>query len=73
MISEGEMLFQLGAVMLLAFLGEVLASRFKQSVMIGYIVIGIFLGPYIHIGNPISCASGSSIGGSGAGLFISIS
>ena len=49
MISEGEMLFQLGAVMLLAFLGAVLASRFKQSVMIGYIVIGIFLGPYIHI------------------------
>ena len=49
MISEGEMLFQLGAVMLLAFLGAVLASRFRQSVMIGYIVIGIFLGPFIHV------------------------
>jgi CPA2 family monovalent cation:H+ antiporter-2 len=49
MISEGEMLFQLGAIMLLAFLGAVLASRMRQSVMIGYIIIGIFLGPYIHI------------------------
>ncbi len=49
MVSEGEMLFQLGAIMLLAFLGAVLASRMRQSVMIGYIIIGIFLGPYIHI------------------------
>jgi CPA2 family monovalent cation:H+ antiporter-2 len=49
MISEGEMLFQLGAVMLLAFVGAVLASKARQSVMIGYIIIGIFLGPYIHL------------------------
>jgi len=49
MISEGEMLFELGAIMLLAFLGAVLASRLRQSVMIGYIVIGVLLGPFIHI------------------------
>jgi len=49
MVSEGEMLFQLGAIMLLAFLGAMLAGRMRQSVMIGYIIVGVFLGPFIHI------------------------
>lgn len=49
MVSEGEMLFQLGAIMLLAFLGAVMAGRMKQSVMIGYIIVGILIGPFIHL------------------------
>lgn len=48
MISEGELVFQMGAVMLLAFMGALLASKFNQSVMIGYIIVGIVIGPFMH-------------------------
>ncbi|MEM4263102.1 MAG: cation:proton antiporter [Thermoplasmata archaeon] len=47
MISEGELMFQLGAIMLLAFIGAAIAGRINQSVMIGYIFVGVFIGPYI--------------------------
>jgi len=47
MISEGELMFQMGAIMLLAFIGAAAAKKFNQSVMIGYIVVGIFLGPFM--------------------------
>jgi CPA2 family monovalent cation:H+ antiporter-2 len=46
MISEGELMFQLGAIMLLAFIGATIAGKINQSVMIGYIFVGIFIGPY---------------------------
>ncbi len=49
MISESEMMFQLGAIMLLAFIAATLAGKMNQSVMIGYIVIGVFIGPRISI------------------------
>ncbi len=49
MISESEMMFQLGAIMLLAFIAATLAGRMNQSVMIGYIVIGVFIGPRISV------------------------
>lgn len=49
MISEPEILFQLGAIMLLAFIAATVAGRASQSVMIGYIVIGILIGPKISI------------------------
>ena len=42
---SGLVLFQLGAVMLLAFLGAFLASKLNQSVIIGYIIAGILIGP----------------------------
>ncbi len=45
MVTEAELLFQLGAILLLAFIAASLAGRANQSVMIGYIVIGIFIGP----------------------------
>jgi CPA2 family monovalent cation:H+ antiporter-2 len=45
MISEAELLFQMGAIMLLAFLAATLAGRMNQSVMIGYIIVGVFIGP----------------------------
>lgn len=35
--------------MLLAFMGAAAASKLNQSVMIGYIIVGILLGPFIHI------------------------
>jgi CPA2 family monovalent cation:H+ antiporter-2 len=49
MISESELLFQLGAIMLLAFIAATMARKLNQTVMIGYIIIGIFIGPKISI------------------------
>jgi len=49
MISESELMFQLGAIMLLAFIAATMARRLNQTVMIGYILIGIFIGPKISI------------------------
>jgi len=48
MMSEGELIFQMGAIMLLAFIGALLASKLNQSVMIGYILIGVLIGPSMH-------------------------
>ena len=45
MVTEAELLFQLGAILLLAFMAASLAGRANQSVMVGYIVIGILIGP----------------------------
>lgn len=47
MISESELMFQMGTIMLLAFVAATLAGRLNQSVMIGYIVIGALIGPKI--------------------------
>ncbi|HUS56894.1 MAG TPA: cation:proton antiporter [Thermoplasmata archaeon] len=49
MVTEAQLLFQLGAILLLAFLAASLAGRAKQSVMIGYILIGILIGPKMSI------------------------
>jgi CPA2 family monovalent cation:H+ antiporter-2 len=45
----GGMMLQLGTVLLLAFLGATVASRLRVSVIIGYIVAGILIGPHIAI------------------------
>ena len=42
-------MFQLGAIMLLAFIGAAIAGRINQSVMIGYIFVGVFIGPFIDL------------------------
>jgi CPA2 family monovalent cation:H+ antiporter-2 len=49
MISESELLFQLGAIMLLAFIAATMARKLSQTVMIGYILIGVFIGPKISV------------------------
>lgn len=46
---EADLLIQLGAILLLAFIAASLAGRANQSVMIGYILIGIVIGPKISI------------------------
>jgi CPA2 family monovalent cation:H+ antiporter-2 len=46
-LSGSELMFQIGALMLIAFIGAMLASRFKQSVILGYLVAGIVIGPYM--------------------------
>ncbi|MEW5748085.1 MAG: cation:proton antiporter [Candidatus Thermoplasmatota archaeon] len=49
MDTEAQLLFQMGAIMLLAFLAATMARRANQSVMIGYIAIGILIGPKISL------------------------
>ena len=45
---DAELLFQLGAIMLLAFIAATVAGKMNQSVMIGYIIIGAFIGPKMN-------------------------
>ena len=49
MVTEAELLFQLGAILLLAFIAASLAGKANQSVMLGYIVIGILIGPKMSV------------------------
>lgn len=42
-----EVMLQVGLVMLLAFIGAGLATKLKQSVIIGYILVGILIGPFM--------------------------
>ena len=48
-MTDSSLVFELGAIMLVAFAGAAIATRSKQSVILAYIVVGIFIGPYIHI------------------------
>jgi CPA2 family monovalent cation:H+ antiporter-2 len=49
MMTDSELLFQLGAIMLLAFIAATMARKLNQTVMIGYILIGIFIGPKMSV------------------------
>jgi len=49
MISDAELMFQLGSIMLLAFIAATLAGKLNQSVMVGYIIIGVLIGPKMSI------------------------
>ncbi len=49
METEAQLLFQMGAIMLLAFIAATMARKVNQSVMIGYIAIGILIGPKISV------------------------
>src|SRR5437899_1536311 len=42
-------MFQIGVIMLIAFMGAAIASRFRLSVIIGYILAGIFIGPHVQL------------------------
>ncbi|MCU0860881.1 MAG: cation:proton antiporter [Methanomassiliicoccales archaeon] len=49
MLSNLEVMMEMGIIMLFAFIGAALASRFKQSVIIGYIIVGVLIGPYMNL------------------------
>ena len=49
MVTTESVMFEVGAVMLIAFIGAALASKAKQSVILGYILAGILIGPNIHL------------------------
>jgi len=46
---EAELFFQFGIIMLLSFCGAEIASRLGQSVILGYIAVGAFIGPFMNI------------------------
>jgi CPA2 family monovalent cation:H+ antiporter-2 len=48
-MSDSNIMFEVGMIMAVAFIGAALASRYKQSVILGYIVAGILIGPLISI------------------------
>ncbi|MEI6796010.1 MAG: cation:proton antiporter [Methanomassiliicoccales archaeon] len=48
-LATNTILFELGALLLIAFIGAAIAMRAKQSAILGYIVVGILIGPFIYI------------------------
>jgi CPA2 family monovalent cation:H+ antiporter-2 len=47
-LATNNVLFELGALLLIAFIGATIAMRAKQSAILGYIVVGILVGPFIY-------------------------
>jgi CPA2 family monovalent cation:H+ antiporter-2 len=48
MVATQEIMFEVGMIMLVSFIGAALATKAKQSVILGYIVAGVLIGPFIH-------------------------
>ena len=48
MVAAQEVMLEIGLIMLVAFIGAAIASRAKQSVIIGFIIAGIFIGPHMN-------------------------
>jgi CPA2 family monovalent cation:H+ antiporter-2 len=48
-METSTLIFEIGIVMLVSFIGAALATKAKQSVILGYILAGILIGPYISI------------------------
>ena len=48
-MGEAALMFEVGVIMLIAFMGAAIASRFRLSVIIGYIVAGILIGPHVRL------------------------
>jgi len=49
MIATDGLMFEVGIIMLIAFIGAAVASKAKQSVILGYILAGMLIGPYISV------------------------
>jgi len=49
MAEPASIMFEVGIIATVGFLGAALASRARVSVIIGYIVAGILIGPNIHL------------------------
>ena len=48
-LSGSEFMFEIGTVLIIAFAGAILAAKLKQSLILGYMVAGILIGPFISI------------------------
>ncbi len=49
MVDANSIMFEVGIIAAVGFLGAAIASRARISVVIGYIVAGILIGPNIHV------------------------
>jgi CPA2 family monovalent cation:H+ antiporter-2 len=49
MAETTALMFEVGIIMLVAFMGAAIASRFRLSAIIGYIVAGILIGPHLRL------------------------
>ncbi len=49
MATLDSFMFQMGVVLLVAFMAAALAFRLRLSAIVGYMVVGILLGPHMHI------------------------
>ncbi|MBI4415494.1 MAG: cation:proton antiporter, partial [Euryarchaeota archaeon] len=49
MAEIASIMFEVGVIATVGFLGAALASRARVSVIIGYIIAGMLIGPNIHI------------------------
>ncbi len=49
MVDTSSIMFEVGVIAAVGFLGAALATRAKISVIIGYIIAGILIGPNIHL------------------------
>ena len=47
MPADSTLFFQFGIIMLLAFIGAGISARLGQSVILGYMLVGIMIGPYM--------------------------
>jgi CPA2 family monovalent cation:H+ antiporter-2 len=45
--ADSTLFFQFGIIMLLAFIGAGISARLGQSVILGYMLVGIMIGPYM--------------------------
>ncbi len=48
-MAAPDLMFHVGVIMLIAFMGAAIASRFRLSVVIGYIIAGVLIGPNLHL------------------------
>jgi len=49
MIATDGLMFEVGIIMLIAFIGAAVASKARQSVILGYILAGMLIGPFISV------------------------
>jgi CPA2 family monovalent cation:H+ antiporter-2 len=47
--ESSALLLEFGAIMLIAFIGAAIAYKAKQSAILGYLIVGIIIGPYMYI------------------------
>ncbi len=47
MLADSTLFFQFGIIMLLAFIGAGLSARLGQSVILGYMLVGVMIGPFM--------------------------
>ena len=48
-MANSELLIEIGTILLVAFIGATIATKAKQSAILGYIVAGVLIGPFMYI------------------------